>query len=67
MQRLCKQVLAATDTQVTVKELLGIAFYIRSVQNGYKEVVYWRSSARIGAWEQKKKIETTGGGGHAVA
>jgi hypothetical protein len=36
-QRLGKQVSAATDTQATIEQLLGIMFYIRSVQIGYKE------------------------------
>jgi hypothetical protein len=37
MQRLGKQVFAATDTQVTVDELLETVFSIRSVQSDYKE------------------------------
>jgi hypothetical protein len=36
-QRLGKQVLAATDTQATIEELLKKMFYIRSVKTGYKE------------------------------
>jgi hypothetical protein len=35
-QRLGKYVSAATDTQATTDELLGM-FPIRSMQNGYKE------------------------------
>jgi hypothetical protein len=48
-QQLGKQVSAATDTQATIDELLGM-FSIRSVQSGYKEefrrdaVVEFRSS-----------------------
>jgi hypothetical protein len=37
-QRLGKQVCAATDTQVTIEELFGRMFSIRSAQSGYKEV-----------------------------
>jgi hypothetical protein len=36
-QRLDKHVSAATDTQATIGELLGMMFSIRSVQSGYKE------------------------------
>jgi hypothetical protein len=36
-QRLGKQVAAAMDTQVTIEELLGTMFSIRSLQSGYKE------------------------------
>jgi hypothetical protein len=36
-QRLGKQVSATTDTQATIKELLGTIFSIRTVQSGYKE------------------------------
>jgi hypothetical protein len=36
-QWLDKQVSAATDTQATIEELLGMMFSVRSVQSGYKE------------------------------
>jgi hypothetical protein len=36
MQRFGKQIFAATGTQETIEELLGM-FYVRSVQSGYKE------------------------------
>lgn len=36
-QQFHNQVSAATDTQTTIKELLGTAFSILCVQSGYKE------------------------------
>jgi hypothetical protein len=36
-QWFAKHVSAAMDMQATREELLGTAFYIQSVQNGYKE------------------------------
>jgi hypothetical protein len=45
MKQRGKQASAATDTQVTVEELSGTMFSIRSVKSGYKEIVGWRSSS----------------------
>jgi hypothetical protein len=39
MQRLDKQVSAATDAQTTTEKLVRNMFSTRSVQGGYKEVV----------------------------
>jgi hypothetical protein len=36
-KRFGKQVSAATDTQATIEELLGMMFSLRSVQSNYKE------------------------------
>jgi hypothetical protein len=44
-QRLDKEVSAATDTRVTIKELLGIIFSVRSVQSGGGVEYFHRSPA----------------------
>jgi hypothetical protein len=60
IQRLGKQVSAATDTQATIEELLRTTFSVRSVQSGYKEDFVWESAFefRSSKWAVSRKLSS---------